>query len=1314
MGGLGLGWWWAMSMMASSIIQNVALHQHHHWAIRAGMHARTATAAVVFEKSLRMSSAELQSAGSGQVVNLAQSDSQKIQFVFYFVAYLVGVPVQVALAVYLLWVQLGPASLVGLAVMILNIPVQRYLGGWMGALSRKAMGHADERVKRTSEMLQGVRVVKFFGLEVPFLSRISHARQQEVSYLRQVAYINGLNASFTDVVPVIVAVLSFLTFALASGETLTVGKAFTSLAIFDILRLPLLVTPMLSDAIAGAVVALDRLMQFLSRQDVQRYIRLEPEVASSTDKPPTIEIKASRFVWPEASLTEAKQAAAQEGKEAAAAAAAAGGVTDATSVPFEALEVPDLALPRGLITVVGSVGSGKTSLLAALTGEMTVEGFKADSHPVTVRLPGDTLKAVEAQQERAAAAWSSGQLGMPKDHDETNPASAVAMVGQEPWLLGATVEQNITFGRPFDQKRFDEVVRVCQLLDDLAAFPAGRHTEVGPSGNTTSGGQRARTCLARAVYADAPVVLLDDVLSAVDAHVARKLFDEVIRGVLKDRTVVLVSHQLQFVAASDLVIVVEKGVVSKPVTPAELVADVEARGDSHPLAGMFSAREEAAALMRRQAGGAGADEERAAEGAAAAEAVVAASATLGSVEAGAETEQIELVVAASGNQEPAAAAVATAEAPEAPGKGGGAAVVSDADKGRIVEAETRTTGAVRAVIYWRYAMMLSGIGASGVVIFLFAMTGARVGTDLWLSFWSSNAFSETLTYYLAVYAGVSAASVLAVIGYNFTWACSGVRASIHLHDALVGRVVRAPMGWFDATPAGRVLSRVSTDLATVDKQLVQTTSGFLKTVLIVAATLITQAVVQPYVLIGFVVALAFYAATAGYFRVSSRELKRLDNSTRAPVFSHFSQTLSGLSQGGLRAYGHQGRFLREAMALLDNNNKAFWKLNLVNRWLGVRLDIIGALIVGTTAFAAVGTTGTADPGLTGLSLSFALLVVSSLNWLVRGAVDTEQFMASVERVLEYSDHVRQEAPWTAGDEQGKAAALVAASLADEAGDSTAAALWRRRADVGPPPPGWPAAGALEVKDLVMRYNQKHSEPVLKGVTFSVKGGERVGVVGRTGGGKSSLIQCIFRTVEAESGTVSIDGCDIASLGVHDVRGALAIIPQDSVIFDATVRFNLAPGCSPGAPESPSDTAMLAALEQAQLETKVRELGGLDAEIDASMLSTGERQLLCIARAMLSRARIVVLDEATASVDSATDALIQKMIRSVFRGRTLLTVAHRLDTIADYDKILVLVAGKVVEFDAPDKLLKRPDSEYSQLVKQADMAGREKHPAQTGR
>jgi ATP-binding cassette, subfamily C (CFTR/MRP), member 1 len=1248
MGGLALGWWWAMAMFLAAVFQNVLLHQHHHWAIRAGMHARTATGAVVFRKALRLSSYSLRKAGTGEVLNLAQSDSLKIQGVFWFIAYSTAVPVQVAIAVALLWLQLGPSALVGLALMVINVFAQRYLAAYMGKRSAQAMKFADKRIGRTSELLDGIRVVKYFALEQSFLQRVDEARREELGEIQVVALINGMNGSLTDAVPVIVAVLTFLVYSFATQQSLTVSQAFSSLAIFDILRLPLLVTPLLADAISGALVAGKRLETFFDRGEVQDYVKMLPPPPGSKS---TIVIKDATFTWEGSSAEATAATSPEEGEDA-----------------FSGLHVKSLELGPGLTTVVGSVGSGKSSLLAALTGEMA-----CTSGSVEVFLPETVISAVNRQRKLAADAWERREMGLPGDHDPEDAAAAIAIVSQSPWLLGATVQDNITFGKVYDEAKFLHVVKVCRLEEDLKALPAGQWTEIGPSGNTTSGGQRARISLARAVYADAPVVLLDDVLSAVDSDVARHIFDDVLCGVLKDKTVILVSHQLQYVARSSRVIVVSKGSVSEAMSPAELEAAIEADA-THPLASMFLARAQADTLLRSQA------EPR-------------------------EAEAVEVSVGDAVAEEDAAAADTVAEEEEAAADSSPVAASPKESRskdamlrlGKITSEEKRTTGTVRSEVYVRYASML-GWSCLLLLLLLLSVTGSRVATDVWLSIWSVDGHVQTAGYYLSVYGAIGGGAVLLILLYEGIWACVGVRGSRLIHRSMIERVVRAPLGWFDSTPRGGLLSRAGPDLATVDKQLVQSLSRFLKTFLLILATLITQAVVQPYVLIGFAVATGYYVAMAGYYRKSSRELKRLDNITRAPVFSHFSQTLAGLKEGGLRAFGHEGRFLREAMARFDANSRAFWKLNLVNRWLGVRLDITGAVVVATTGFASVGATGTVDPGLTGLSLSFALLVVGQLNWLVRGAVDTEQFMASVERILEYADTIEPEAPWSANDTQGSKALRRYATLLEEQGNTARASVLRARALVAAPPPSWPASGSLEVKNIVMRYRPEHKTAVLKGLSFSVKSGERIGVVGRTGGGKSSLLQTLFRTVEPESGSITIDGQDVSKIGLHDLRNSLAIIPQDSVIFDASVRFNLAPGGE----TAHSDEEMVTALRRAQLLPKIESLGGLDTVLEGggSSLSAGERQLLCIARAMLCKARIIVLDEATASVDSHTDSMIQKTIREAFAGRTLLTVAHRLDTIADYDKILVLVGGRVAEFGPPRELLANPDGEYSQLVAKA--------------
>ena len=628
-------------------------------------------------------------------------------------------------------------------------------------------------------------------------------------------------------------------------------------------------------------------------------------------------------------------------------------------------------------------------------------------------------------------------------------------------------------------------------------------------------------------------------------------------------------------------------------------------------------------------------------------------------------------------------------------------------------------GGVALATYAAYLRGLGLVALTLVLVSLVSLNLGAVGSDWWLGLWSTAALGGRSTdFYLSVYAALTCATALVTLLNTVAFALGGIEAAAALHKKMLARVLRAPVSFFDTTPLGRIINRFSADVATVDKDLPSSFGSYVQLSSRILATIIVQAVVLPYTIIGALPIGALYGLVQAFYRQSSRELKRLDSISKSPVYAHLSETLAGLAT--IRAFRAEARFAAEFTRRLDRNNVAnFVGGILINRWLGLRLDWIGACLVGVVALVSVLTAGSANAGLVGLALAYSLNVTGLLNWLVRGSTETETYLSSVERQEAYAALPVERPPVVESNR---------------------------------PAPEWPQRGAVSFRGVAARYRPE-LEPVLRGVSFEAAGGERVGICGRTGSGKSSLMLALFRIVELEAGSISIDGVDIAGIGLDDLRSKLAIIPQDPVLFAGPLRYNLDPLGEHGDPErewsictralapacAPADcakacrhapfprshhrnaarhfpfatlhatvhpplptttlTAVLAALERVGLAEAVRTLGGLDGKVadGGENLNTGERQLVCLARALLRHARVLVLDEATASVDVATDALVQRMLREAFAGCTVLTIAHRMNTILDSDKVLVLDGGGVAEFGPPAELLRREGGAFRGLV-----------------
>jgi ABC-type multidrug transport system fused ATPase/permease subunit len=576
-------------------------------------------------------------------------------------------------------------------------------------------------------------------------------------------------------------------------------------------------------------------------------------------------------------------------------------------------------------------------------------------------------------------------------------------------------------------------------------------------------------------------------------------------------------------------------------------------------------------------------------------------------------------------------------------------------RGRQTTAEGRERGAVASAHGAAYVDAAGGARACALLLLLFiAFYGLQLGATFWLASWSAAPASTGVAWGLGVYAVLSAAS-LVLLGGKSVWAVrAGVRAAAALHRGLLRTLLRLPLSFFDTTPSGRLLNRVSGDVYTLDGALPEALQGLASTALGVAASLLAAAVATPLFLLALLPLLYVYARLQRFYVATSRELQRLDSLSKSPLLSHLGETVAGLAV--VRAFGRAPSATAQHAALLDANLTAYFAIISGNRWLAVRVESISAALTAAAALGAVvaapgggGAGAAVFPSAAGLAVSTLLGMAQSLNWLVRMRSDVESSMVAVERVQEY------------------------ATLRGEGAAGGGA----------PPPPGWPASGALAFTGLTLAY-RAGTPQVLRGVTAALPSGVRVGVVGRTGAGKSSLVAALLRTADVQGGCVMLDGVDTAGLPLPALRRAITLVPQDAALFAGTVRRNLdALGEHP-------DAALGAALRAVGLDARLGGAGGLNANVaeGGANFSAGERQLLAIARALLRKARVVVLDEATASVDAAGDAVVQRALREHLQGATVLTIAHRLQTVLDSDLVIVMGEGRVAEMGTPDELLEK--------------------------
>eukprot|EP00698_Gefionella_okellyi_P000239 TRINITY_DN1020_c0_g1_i1.p1 TRINITY_DN1020_c0_g1~~TRINITY_DN1020_c0_g1_i1.p1 ORF type:complete len:1346 (-),score=399.84 TRINITY_DN1020_c0_g1_i1:1124-5134(-) len=1149
------GYMFALGLGLLALVRSLALYQSQVMSQRAGTRIRNALTASVYRKAMSISTAGRNTTSNGQIVNLVSNDTQRMVEIFMFFNEGIFALPQIIVALALLWQQLGPHALTGFACVLVTIPITGASMKGMTDARGDMLKQTDSRVKITSEVLTAIKVIKFYVWERSFVKTIDKIRDQEMKELFRMSMWRALMNLLIAIMPVMMSLISFLTFS-GAGNLLLPNIVFTSLALFNVLRVPMLMLPGLLGMLAQLTVSFNRFGTFLLEED--RTDEVVPPFKSDDPAavPPLVHVHDASFTWGKtpADVTAAPAAAAGTPVAAAPAAgtpAAGTPASPATPAPaIPAIENLNFEVYNGqILMVVGAVGSGKSALVQSLMGEL------------------------------------------PRKSGERHLRGSVAYVPQQAWIMNATVRENILFGQPYDAQKYARVIEASALSADLKILPGGDLTEIGERGINLSGGQRQRISIARAVYSNSDIYIMDDPLSAVDAHVAQHLFFKCFREFLVDKSVVLVTNQLQFLSYATTIAVLDKGKQVELGTYDQLMA-----------AGSGFAK----LISGHSAGGA------------------------------AEREH---------DSQTASKKKLTEDVKEAE------KTLAD---GALVAEELKEEGLVPFRVYLDY-FAAGGAAAFALLMFSFAIENSAVAlSSWWLAEWSNFtaryffAALNNQSALLGIYAGISIAAVIftGFRSWMFTIFC--VRASNRLHHVLLKATIRFPQSFFDTSPLGRVLNRFTKDIDTVDVLLPQTFQFFLIVLFVVVSTAVIIAVVQPIMIAALVpVAIAFYFVGL-FYRYTSVELQRLESVSRSPIFAQLSETLGGVTT--IRAFGQVNRLRRIYHERCDKNQRAFLTLQLVQQWLGLRLDVLGELLLYLTATLLVLFRNSISAALSGYVLSSALGIMSILNRVALQLADTETKMNSIERVMEFT-HMPQE---------------------------PAGVIETNR-----PPANWPSEGTVTFEKASMRY--RDGLPlVVQDLSVQFKGGEKIGVVGRTGAGKSSVMLLLFRIVEAAGGRVLLDGIDVSQIGLDDLRSKLAIIPQEPFLFSGTLRDNLDPF------HEFEDAKLWDVLELVQLkqviEAKEGQLLTVVAE-SGENFSVGQRQLICLGRALLRGSKVLLMDEATASVDVETDRHIQETVRREFRHCTVITIAHRLNTIMDYDQIMVMHAGKMVEYGPPAELLK---------------------------
>ncbi|KAJ7169514.1 hypothetical protein C8R46DRAFT_1217207 [Mycena filopes] len=1108
----------------------------------------------------------------GKITNLVTTDLGNIVDSRDFLFILLLIPLEIILCVVFLYNVLGWSSFVGMGVMVLLFPLPGYVAKLVQTVQQQRLKRTDSRVQAVTETMNVLRMIKLFGWERQMNDRVAEKRNEELNWLWKRQMLDLLNGTLNFFIPVATMIATYATYVsvvtIFMGEDLSASKVFSSMSIFDMLRNQLhFIFWAVSQAITGKV-SLDRVNEFLHNTELlDTFAEKDPDapelfVPADVEANEKIGFRDATFAWSSEK-------------------------TDGTLTPSRRkftlkIEGEMLFKPGCINLIVGPTGSGKTSLLMALLSEMH---FVPSGPSSWYNLPRGRGVAYAAQES-----WVQNV------RDDQGESYVSHGPGDQ---ISDKYQENILFGAEFNEERYKKVLHQCALERDLELFEAGDATEVGEKGLTLSGGQKARITLARAIYADAEIVLLDDVLAALDVHTAKWIVDKCLRGdLIKGRTVIMVTHNVA---------------MAKPVAKHVVSMGVDGHIHSHGSITEALATDEVLAE---------------------------------------ELSKDQEVLDKKEDEVDAAPAEETKAAPD----------------GKLIVAEEVEEGHVS----WdALKLYFKGMGGNHTVLFFSVFLLGLGLTELcqtiqtwFLGYWAGqylehDASEVDVFYYLGIFC-ILMLIALTVYAISFVFYTLGVfRASKSIHQQLVESVLGTTLRWLDITPTSRVIARCTVDIRTIDGPIQQGLWGLLEMTMSMFIKFSAVVIFTPlFVIPGAVVGVL--GGWCGQIYIAAQlSVKREMSNAKAPVLGHFGAAIAGLTS--IRAYGAQASIVKISLNRIDKYTRTARTFYNLNRWICVRIDALGGMFAASLAYYLI-YFQSQSPSNIGFSLNMAIGFSSMILWWVRVLNDFEVEGNSLERIRGYIS-IEQEPKPTAE---------------------------------GVPPAYWPASGKLSVEKLSAKYSVDGPK-VLHDVSFNIESGERVGVVGRTGSGKSSLTLALLRCIFTD-GTVYYDGIPTSSVNLDALRSNITIIPQIPELLTGSLRKNL------DLFEQYDDATLNSALRAAGLFALQSEMDEgkitLDTEVSAGggNLSVGQRQLMALARALVRGSKLLILDEATSAIDYKTDSIIQSSLRTELpKDTTLLTVAHRLQTIMDADKIMVLDAGRIVEFDTPKELLKNKHGMLRALV-----------------
>ncbi|XP_069765084.1 ATP-binding cassette sub-family C member 9-like isoform X1 [Narcine bancroftii] len=1216
----------AVLLFLALILQRTFLQASYYVAIETGINLRGALLAMIYNKILCLSTSNM-SMGEmtlGQINNLVAIETNQLMWFLFLCPNLWAMPVQIIMGVILLYYMLGISALIGASVIALLAPLQYFVATKLADAQKSTLDYSTERLKNTNEILKGIKLLKLYAWEHIFCNNVEKTRMQELTSLKSFALYTSLSMFMNAAIPIAAVLVTFVAYTHFNTPNLSSAVAFASLSLFNILVTPLFLLSTVVRFTVKALVSEQKLNEFLTSDEISSEGFRGGETSLNVETCKKHSGVHTKALHRRHALKGNLEGYEQPLKRYIRSRETEDVLVKITNGYFSwgsgVVNLSDISIriPTGQLTmIVGQVGCGKSSLLLATLGEM----LKVSGHVHWSKEPEN-----EMSQETS---WSAHEIE-PVLESSGRIQHSVAYSAQKPWLLNTTVEENITFGSPFMKQRYKAVIDACSLQPDVDLLPFGDQTEIGERGINLSGGQRQRISVARALYQETTTVFLDDPFSALDIHLSDHLMQEGILKFLREdkRTIALVTHKLQYLTHADWIIAMKDGSIIREGTLKDFqLHDVELY-------------EQWKSLMNRQ------DQEFEKE-------------TEGESQTILERKTLRRAMYSR----------------EAKGQ------MDDEDEEEDEEDDEDNMSTVMRLrtkmpwrAFWRYL-------TSGGFLLLFLLISSKllkhsvmVAIDIWLAKWTSVHMTPTSSnnnavmdkadqnYYKVWYSLLCSVGIILCLITSLTVEWMGLTAARNLHRNLLNKIILAPVRFFDLTPLGQILNRFSADTNIIDQHIPPTLESLTRSTFLCLSAIGVLSYVTPIFLVALLpFGVAFYFIQK-YFRVASKDLQELDDSTQLPLLCHFSETAEGLTT--IRAFRHESRFKQRMLELTDANNITYLFLSAANRWLEVRTDYLGAYIVLTAALASIMFSSyyNLSSGLIGFGLTYALTVCNYLNWVVRNLADLEVQMGAVKKVNSFLN------------------------IESENYEGTM--------DPSQVPEDWPQQGEIKIRDLCVRYDSS-LKPVLKHVKADITPGQKVGICGRTGSGKSSLSLAFFRMVDIFEGKIVIDGIDISKLPLHTLRSRLSIILQDPVLFSGSIRFNLDPECKC------TDDRLWEALEIAQLKNMVKSLpGGLNAMVTegGENFSVGQRQLFSLARAFVRKSSILIMDEATASIDMATESILQKVVMTAFADRTVVTIAHRVHTILTADLVIVMKRGNILEYDKPESLLAHEGGMFASFVK----------------